>query len=352
MMTPPATIAADLAPGAADLAARLAGLGVRRGRKVGVHLGAGPGPCADLCVALWSLGAVVVPLDPLMSQARLTLAVQGTRPHLLVHDDAPALRLTGLRTIGLAALAASPPAPLLAPPRPGARLAPRPDDPAAILFGDGARDSARGAILSHRALLSAAAGLARRLDLRPGDRVAIPLTLNHPARLGAMLACLLAGAALVGAESATHVIAPEPGLTLPETPARVILAAGDGPAIRALRRRFPGARIFSAYARAETAGIALCSDPRDPAHTAETTVGRPLPGVEVMIVDPKTGFDMLLYETGEVWIRGKSLMQRYDHAPAATRAALEPGGFFRSGDMGYLDSEGRVVLSPRAHPQV
>lgn len=352
-MAPPGTIGPDLAAGdlagrARDLAARLAGLGVRRGRKVGVHLPPGEAALA-LCLALWSLGAVVVPLDPGLGAARLMLAVQGAAPHLLIHDQAPVLRLTGLRVVGLATLDSAPPAP--------PRNAPRPDDPALILFGDGEQDGARGVILSHRALLAAAQGLAARLALAPGDGVALPLTLNHAVRLTGTLACLLAGAGLSAPDAASHLVLADPGATRaliarPQGAPRVILAAGEGPAIRHLARLFPGARVFNAYARAELAGVALASDPRDPPHTAETTVGRPLPGVEVMIVDPKTGFDMLLYETGEIWIRAKSLMQRYYHAPEATRAALEGSGFFRTGDMGYLDSEGRVILSRAAHPQV
>lgn len=60
-----------------------------------------------------------------------------------------------------------------------------------------------------------------------------------------------------------------------------------------------------------------------------------------MIVDPRTGMDMLLYETGEVWLRGKGLMAGY----ASGSDAFEPARFLATGLFGHLDSEGRLVLS-------
>lgn len=353
---------AALADRIRTLAAALRGLGIRRGRKVGLHLAAS-GDRIALSMALWSLGAVIVPLDPALGQAKLTMAIQGAGPDLLIHDPGErpsSIRLAGVRTVDRADLIAPG-----ADPRPAA--APRPDHPAVILYGEGEQDTGRGVILTHAALVAAARGLALRYGLRPGHRVAVPLALNHAVRLTAELACVMAGAEIADdplpAPGISHLILADgratrrvlDGLETPP-PAHLapgmIVATGDGPAIRSLSRLFPAARVYNAYARAELAGIALASDPRDPAHTAHTTVGRPLKGVEVMIVDPRTGMDMLLYEIGEIWIRGVPVMQRYFHAPQATRRVLDASGFFRTGDMGYLDSEGRVIVCRDAHAQI
>lgn len=60
---------------------------------------------------------------------------------------------------------------------------------------------------------------------------------------------------------------------------------------------------------------------------------------------------MLLYEVGEIWLRGPMVMSGYDHAPRASAQAVDRTGFFHTGDMGYLDSEGRVILSVN-HAQI
>ena len=96
----------------------------------------------------------------------------------------------------------------------------------------------------------------------------------------------------------------------------------------------------------EAGGLPLCSDPRDPPASVAATVGRPLPGMEVMIVDPRTGMDMLLYQTGEIWLRGPGSMAGY----ANGIAPFEPRRYLRTGRLGYLDSEGRLVL-PRTEEE-
>lgn len=316
--------------------------GVRRGARVGVQM-APSAPRLAVMLALWSLGAIVVPLDPAIGALRLEHAARVARLALVVHD---------------ADLQAAPARDHLVPgnladrAEPGPPVDPR--DPALLLFDD----RRHGVILSHAALLSAARGLARRYTLGPADRVAVPVPLNSAAFLGPVLAALLSGAALVDPEAASHLFVADSGATAALLAApiraipRLVLASGDGRAIRALGRLYPGAQILNAWARAELGGIALCSDPRDPAHTAHSTCGRPLPGVEVMIVDPQTGMDRLLYEVGEVWIRGATTMLRYDRAPRDSARALDRTGFFHTGELGYLDSEGRVILTRDAHAQI
>ena len=62
-----------------------------------------------------------------------------------------------------------------------------------------------------------------------------------------------------------------------------------------------------------------------------------------MIVDPRTGMDVLLYQTGEVWLRGTGIARSY----AGRAGAGYADRFYRTGILGHLDSEGRLVL-PRA----
>lgn len=66
------------------------------------------------------------------------------------------------------------------------------------------------------------------------------------------------------------------------------------------------------------------------------TVGRPLPGVEVRIGDES-----------EILVKGPNVMRGYYNRPAETAAAFTPDGFFRTGDAGFLDDNGAIVLTDR-----
>ncbi len=99
-----------------------------------------------------------------------------------------------------------------------------------------------------------------------------------------------------------------------------------------------GFTIVQAYGLTETSGAATISTP-DEAHL--DTVGRPLPGVEVEIrASEGEGLD------GEIAIRGAIVTPGYFNRPDAT-AAVMIGGWFLTGDLGRMDSSGRVTITGR-----
>jgi long-chain acyl-CoA synthetase len=75
------------------------------------------------------------------------------------------------------------------------------------------------------------------------------------------------------------------------------------------------------------------------------SVGRPVPTAEVRIVDEQ-GHDVNTADVGELWIRGANVIPGYWKNPAATEAAFG-GGWFRTGDLGYRDSEGLLYVVDR-----
>lgn len=76
------------------------------------------------------------------------------------------------------------------------------------------------------------------------------------------------------------------------------------------------------------------------------SVGRPLPGTKVRIVDPATDEELPTGEVGEIVTRGPQVMQGYWKAPEQTAATLR-GGWLHTGDAGYVDADGYVYIQDR-----
>ena len=123
---------------------------------------------------------------------------------------------------------------------------------------------------------------------------------------------------------------------------------GGGPAtpalVREARERF-GCALSMRYSCTE-AGIGLGTAFDAPAEDAEVSVGRPHPGVELTIrVDDEVVADG---EEGEVCLRSPAAMVGYHLDPEGTREAFTEDGAVRTGDIGYVDAEGRLRLVGRS----
>ncbi len=130
------------------------------------------------------------------------------------------------------------------------------------------------------------------------------------------------------------------------------IVTGGGPITAGLadecRRRFQ-AKLQTRYSCTE-AGIGLGTAFDDPEIDAIVSVGRPHPAVALAIrdcADPARTADLATGDIGEVCLRSDACMQGYWNDPDATRAAFTPDGFVRTGDLGYIDDQGRVRLVGR-----
>jgi acyl-CoA synthetase (AMP-forming)/AMP-acid ligase II len=126
-----------------------------------------------------------------------------------------------------------------------------------------------------------------------------------------------------------------------------LVVIGGAPAtpalVRAARERF-GAVVTTRYSCTE-AGIGCGTQPDDPPEDAEETVGRPQRGVELALRDGDT--DVGAGAVGEVLLRSAAVMAGYWRDEDGTRAAVTPDGFVRTGDLGFVDDQGRLRLVGR-----
>lgn len=100
-----------------------------------------------------------------------------------------------------------------------------------------------------------------------------------------------------------------------------------------------GIPVYVGYGLTETGPVISVNTP---ASQKRSSVGRPIPGIEVRIVKEK-GQD----ELGEIQTRGPHIMRGYHRNPTLTAECVDPQGWFATGDLGYIDEEGHLYVQGR-----
>lgn len=103
--------------------------------------------------------------------------------------------------------------------------------------------------------------------------------------------------------------------------------------------------VYEGYGLTETSPIVTCNRPN--AHRIGS-VGKPLPGVEV-ILTPVEGYTDP--KVGEVCVRGPNIMKGYHNLPEQTADVVEPDGTFHTGDLGRIDDDGFLYIIGRVKEQ-
>ncbi|WDV49619.1 type I polyketide synthase [Streptomyces coeruleorubidus] len=369
-----------------SLAAYLTGTGLRRGDRVAICLG----NCVEMvesCLAVLRAGMVGVPLDPRSLDAELAHFLKDSGAVFVITDTA---HLAQLRRLG-------PPQDRLGvlvtgtgPVPDGARLFRSAaesdgsaqidtlglDDPAWILYTSGTTHRPKGVLSTQRAALwSVAACYAPIFGLSSDDRLLWPLPLFHsfshslailgvtavgasariagellpPGGLRQELLTAHAGLGgpftmLAGVPATYHRLLDSGGAAPPALRMCVVAGAPSGPAMRAAVEETLGAPLLDAYGSTETCGMIAVNRPEGP--RVDGSCGPPVPGMDVRVVDPRSGEDAPDGAEGEVWVRGPSLMTGYHEQPEATAAALRDG-WYRTGDLGRRVEHGHLRLTGR-----
>jgi malonyl-CoA/methylmalonyl-CoA synthetase len=358
----------DLFTRADALAAGLAARGVAKGDRVAFFLGNRP-ELVLAYLAVIRLGAVMVPINLAYRQREITHMLEDSEPRLLITERVQLPILEGM-DIGDLLLAEdldglSGDAAGFAPP------AVEGGDLAMLLYTSGTTGKSKGAEITHDNVLATVTGLLAAWAWEPADALLLTLPLFHTHGLVVGLHCALAAGATVllrrrfeAAETASELLAGEPTLFfgVPTMYGRLVeelrmrrergerldlsrlrlFCSGSAPLSAetfAAFRELTGHEILERYGMTET-GMNLSNlyaGARRPG-----TVGVPLPGVSIRIVDE------------ELQVRGSNVFAGYWRAPEKTAASFVPDElgrrWFKTGDLARQDPEtGFITLLGRRH---
>lgn len=334
-------------------------IGARPGTRVGL-LGANGPDWLAIATAAWRLGAPLVPLSPRLSAAELGWQARRAKVQVLLADP---------EFVDAAPGAACPMDGLFdnrgtvqRPPFDLPRVDPR--RPRTIVFTSGSTGRPKGAILTGRNHTSHARASVQAISLTSADRWLLCMPLYHVGGLNILHRCLRAGAAIVlhrefDPQEVNHAIDAQ-GVTivsLVETMLRRVVAsrggrpfppslraiiAGGGPIGTDLVEAFPA--VLPSYGLTESCSMVTLVRP-DAARADRPTAGRPLPGIEIRIVDPE-GHAVPTGTDGSIEIRGPVVMKGYLDDRGATRDAFRDG-WLRTGDIGLIDPAGNLCVAAR-----
>lgn len=356
----------ELDRAAGRLATRLARLGVAPGDRVLAQTEKSV-ETVVLYLSTLRIGAVYLPLNSDYTESELAYFVADAGPVLAVcregsRDLFARIGGEGMAITTLADLFADLPE-AMAPTVPR-----RDDDLAAILYTSGTTGKPKGAMLTHRNLVSNGETLVDFWRFTEEDRLIHALPIFHVHGLFVALHCALFSGAtvifqpkfdvaevvaamadatvLMGVPTFYIRLLAEPAFTRAAAAQMRLFVSGSAPLSADIHRAFEarsGHRVLERYGMTET-GM-LCSNPYDGARKAGF-VGPPLPGVEVRIAG-EDGASLPQGEVGIVEVRGANVFAGYWQMPEKTAAEFRPDGYFITGDMGLIDADGYVQLVGR-----
>jgi acyl-CoA synthetase (AMP-forming)/AMP-acid ligase II len=249
-----------------------------------------------------------------------------------------------------------------------------PGDPMMIQYTSGTTGFPKGAYLNHRGLANNATHTMERMQLTDGCVFITTMPLFHT---GGSVLCVLGSLA----KRATQVLvdAFEPGLVLElfdtykgtamfGVPTMLVamvehpnfattdlsqlegICSGGSLVPEALVRTFEeelGAPFTIVFGQTETSPVSSMTQPVDTIEDKSGTIGPPMPGVEVKIIDPETGAIVPLGTVGEYCARGYLVMDGYFEMAEQTAETIDADGWLHTGDLAAMDERGYCTIEGR-----
>ncbi|MDC1381898.1 malonyl-CoA synthase [Candidatus Puniceispirillum sp.] len=243
------------------------------------------------------------------------------------------------------------------------------DDLVAFLYTSGTTGRSKGAMLTHKNLLSNAETLVNEWEFDEHDVLlhALPIFHTHGLFVATNTILLAKGSMIFLQDFSTDMVIhslpkastmmgvptfytrllDDPRLTSDLTSHMRLFISGSAPLLAETHIQFEsrtGHRILERYGMTETN-----MNTSNPYHGERRagTVGRALPGVDIKITNPNTGKKLADGEIGQIEVRGPNVFVGYWNMPGKTREELRENGFFITGDLGLIDDLGYLQIVGR-----
>lgn len=317
--------------------------------------------------ALWQAGIIVAPVNTFLKQTELS--------HIIVHAQ-PALIMTSSDRVELFETTGVALPPIVtekdiddvdeSTPIEDTIVDLQPEELAALLYTSGTTGLPKGVMLSSKNIMTNVLQIASLLGKPADERILGVLPLFHSfAQNTCIWASIFYGITIILVpkierryilEALQHkptVFLGVPALygliclmkTAPLDSVRIFVSGGDAlpDKIRSAFGLIYRRKLVNGYGLTETTPV-ISADLDDETVPAGN-VGRPLVGIECAIRDEQ-GNDLAQGKIGIIWVKGDNIMLGYYNAPEATEQILKDG-WFNTGDLGYIDSRGKIVITGR-----
>ncbi|KAJ4966946.1 hypothetical protein NE237_018795 [Protea cynaroides] len=251
------------------------------------------------------------------------------------------------------------------------------DDTATLLYSSGTTGVSKGVVSSHRNYITLVQTLVSRYSLQNGEHTFIcTVPMFHIYGLGWFTTLTLASGSTVVVLSKFEIddmlsaMVKYRATCLPLVPPIVLrlinhadtvkakydlrtlqcVLSGGAPlskkVIQGFLEKYPMVTFMQGYALTESTGGGAYTDTPEESKRYGT-VGLLWPNMEAKIVDPDTGEALPVNRTGELWLRGSSVMKGYFSNPEATTSTLDSEGWLKTGDICYINEDGFMFVVDR-----
>ncbi len=254
------------------------------------------------------------------------------------------------------------------------------DDVINMQYTSGTTGFPKGVMLTHQNIVTNGYWIGRHQNLTENDRICVPVPLFH------CFGLVLAGMAALGHGSTMVVLniysaldilaqvdrekctaiygVPTVFISLLEqksfntfdlTSLRTGIMAGSPCPIKTMAEvieRMHAEEITICYGLTETSPVLTQTTAGDSLVKRTETVGKPMPGVEIKVVDPESGEPLPDGSIGEVAARGYGVMKGYYNMPQATADIIDSEGWLHTGDLGKIDEDGYLAITGRCKDMI
>jgi fatty-acyl-CoA synthase len=249
------------------------------------------------------------------------------------------------------------------------------DDVVTILYTSGTTGAPKGVMSTHFGIMNTSLASAENQRLTEKDRLCLSVPLSHMfGSVCIILAGIIKGATIVIPSETFHArrilkaIEQEGCNAIYGSPSAFTALMEDSEydnmKIRSLRTGIMGGaqcpmevmkkvvdnmgvkEIIIGYGQTEASSWITTTRPDDPLELRVSTVGKPLPNLEIKVIDPQSGQEVSSGGSGEICARGFN-MKGYYKLPSATANTIDSEGWLHTGDLGTMDGEGYLRTTGR-----